>query len=99
MATDIAIEYCIQRAIASVELFGTANPLTYDVEPNEVRHPAAQKYSDEIYKFETTTYSPWNIPDPKIAAALNDNHQALLAGLMTVEEFIEDMNKVIENNR
>ncbi|QUI24612.1 extracellular solute-binding protein [Vallitalea pronyensis] len=99
LAKKVAIEYCIERAVASVELFGTANPLTYEVTPKEARHPAAQKYSDEIGKFESTTYFPWNIPNPEIATALNDNHQALLSGGITVEEFIADMDKVIKANR
>jgi len=99
LATQVAVEYCIQRAVASVKLFGTANPLTYDVEPNEARHSAAQKYSDEIVNFETTTYFPWNIPNAEIATAFNDNHQALLGNALTPEEFIEDMQKVIDANR
>lgn len=99
LATQVAVEYCIQRAVARVELFGTANPLTYEVKPQKERHPAAQKYSDEIEKFESTTYFPWNIPNAEIATALNDNHQALLAGAITANDFITEMDKVIKANR
>lgn len=99
LATQVAVEYCIQRALARVELFGTANPLTYDVKPMVARHPAMQKYSDETPKFKTITYFPWNYPNAEIATAFNDNHQSLLAGAMTVEEFITAMDEVIQANR
>ncbi|MDA3957754.1 ABC transporter substrate-binding protein [Oceanispirochaeta sp.] len=99
LSTEIAIEYCKERAIASVELFGTANPMTYEVTPEKPRHPAAQKYSDEISKFQSTTYFPWNIPNQEIGSALNDNHQSLLANAITADEFIAYMAKTIADNQ
>ncbi len=99
LAKEIAVEYCIQRATARVTLFGAANPLTFEVKPEKPRHSAAQKYSDEIQKFKSTTYFPWNFPNSEIASAFNDNNQALLAGSLTVDKFIAEMDKVIKANR
>lgn len=98
LCKEVVMEYAIQRARASIELFGAANPLTDLIVPGIQRHPASQKYSDEISMFESTTYFPWSYPDPDVTESMYDYHQQLLKGLISPDEFIIKMSQVIEGN-
>ncbi len=95
VASFMAIKY------AEAKYTMRANPFVatvVDKQP-EVAFPAMMdRLAKDIPNIKSTTGFAWHMTNPKIKAALEDNTQRLLTGTYTADEFVADMDKVIEES-
>lgn len=76
-----------------------ANPFvaTKVTKPIEKEYPPMmKKLSEQIPNIKHTTGFAWHLTNPKFKAALEDNTQRLLTGTYSADQFVKDMDKVIE---
>ncbi|HHW00345.1 MAG TPA: extracellular solute-binding protein [Clostridiaceae bacterium] len=58
--------------------------------------PMMQKLAQDIPKITSTTAFAWGLGNAKFKAAIEDNAQKLLTGFYSAEDFVKDMNKLLE---
>lgn len=99
LCEEILAEYVLIRAQTFASFYGLPNVLKEDIQPDKPRHAQTEKYAQEIPKIKTFTYFPNSIPNLDIQSALFDNVNAVIAGVMTADEFIKEMDKTVKEFR
>ncbi len=99
LTEDILFDYVYYRAKLGVLNDGLPNILVEDVQPTSQRPVNTEKYAKHIPEIENVTYFPNSIPNVNIQTALFDNVNAVIAGVMSADEFISETNKVIQEYR
>lgn len=96
---DIAARYAVQLALAYAEggtvKHGFPPVVTNSPEPEEGYNPLQRAFWSTAGNIETNTTFAWGLTDARFKTALEDNVQKLMAGTMTVEQFIEAMDRSI----
>lgn len=96
LAEDVLFDFVYLREKIAIQEFGLSNSLKEEIIPKNPRTKEAQRNSDEITKIESVTYFPFAIPNVDLTAALYDNVNAVISGVMDADTFIKEMQKVIE---
>lgn len=98
---DIAAEYLCQFALEFAEgriiKRGDPNPiLKNSPEPEKGYLTIQQQYVADSDNFKTMTCFPWGLKNSKFKAAIEDEVNRLLTGDYSVDKFVENLNKAIE---
>ncbi|MFD0958259.1 ABC transporter substrate-binding protein [Paenibacillus chungangensis] len=100
---DIAAKYATMFSVKVAEgktVKRNAPPLLKDSPQSENGlHAIQQEYVDATENFKSMTIFPWGLKNAKVKTALEDNVQKLLTGSYSVENFIKDTTRSLENAR
>lgn len=98
---DIAAEFVCQFALEYAEgriiKRGDPNPiLKNSPEPEKGYLSIQQQYVADSDNFQTMTCFPWGLKNSKFKAAIEDEVNRLLTGDYSVDKFVDNLNKAIE---
>ena len=101
---DIAAKYAclfsLKFAEGRIIKRGDPNPILKDSpKPEQGYLPIQQEYVDKSSSFKTMTCFPWGLKNPKFKAAIEDEVNKLLTGDYKVDDFIKNLDKVIEQSK